>query len=363
MDKNINLAIIFAILLLIVTVKLYIEGTGKSTNWLSYLFSWDGNNNKASMSIENLIDLHNDTSRKINEAAEAGYIEAFSSLTADSEAQTPPSNLHTIQDNIIDSVLIKTDSMKLMLFYKAGCPYCENFLPTWYKIINNLPNNVAYEEIEVESGEASRKKASQFKITQVPTVILLVNNVEKSFDGNRSYENIRRFLKNNGINLVERTFDSFTDMTTTAEEALAPTQPKNKNCPEVTFDKTADIEKDEFYFQIFNADGQYGYAMGGNKPDKVMNPFNAAYATVDSYLSSLPDPADPSKNSLKNASECANVYAKEIRAFGLCNKDELDKILKYKTMVKSGSAKLRIDGTDYSSNDAVVKAIKSACQL
>ena len=91
----------------------------------------------------------------------------------------------------------------------------------------------------------------------------------------------------------------------------------NQFCPSVTFDKQADVANDKYMFQIFNADGQYGYAVGGNNKDKMFTPFTAAYSTVDSYLSSLPD--------VKNAKECASLYATEIRGFGLCDDEQLNK--------------------------------------
>ena len=108
-------------------------------------------------------------------------------------------------------------------------------------------------------------------------------------------------------------------------------------------------------FQIFNENGQYGYATGGNNSDKIMSPFTAAYSTIDSYLTSLPAGA--------NISQCANNYSDQIRGFGLCDKEKLDNILEYQSNVSQGISKYRIDGTDYSTNNDVVTAIKNSCSL
>ena len=66
-----------------------------------------------------------------------------------------------------------------MLFYKTSCSYCNDFLPIWYQVINNLPNNVKYEEINSDKDNESNKKTNEYNITSVPTVILLINNEKK----------------------------------------------------------------------------------------------------------------------------------------------------------------------------------------
>ena len=54
-------------------------------------------------------------------------------------------------------------------------------------------------------------KTNQFNIYTVPTIILIVNNNTKIYKGDRTYKNIAKFLKLNGINLVARTFEEFDD--------------------------------------------------------------------------------------------------------------------------------------------------------
>ena len=230
------------------------------------------------------------------------------------------------------------------------CPYCQEFMPVWNRIVNNLPNNIKYEEIECNK---ETKKAIANNITGVPTLILLVNNERKIYMGDRSYNDIVKFMRINGVNLIERTFEQFDS--TGYDSSPEPTPYANPDCPVVTFDKQVDLAADKYMFQIFNADGQYGYATGGAKDGNVFSPFTAAYSTVDSYLSSLPDTS--------TMSECASTYSAQIMNFDLCDKDKLDGILKYKKKINDGSGKFQFDGTDYSSNDKVVKAIKQACAL
>ena len=411
------LLFILIVLLVILLIKFFLESNHSSgTKKNAYNYEDDPN----AYSYENakykqMVDeVQKDTIRKINRAVEQGYAEGFQSMNNNLiDTQSQPIGNQSIRNNSIKnnsnvtegfqsylddddnnnidntddiitynsdfkiktiknnsrkfkehnknknnndnviSYLNKDNSVKLMLFYKPSCPYCSEFMPVWYKIVNNLSNNTMYEEIDCEK---DYKKANEYQITSVPTIILLVNNEKKMYIGDRNYKNIMRFLKNNGINLVERTFEEFDS--TGYDINPEPTSSKNlpnTKCPAVTFDKQLDIAQDNYMFQIFNADGQYGYAEGGNNPGKTLTPFTAAYSTIDSYLTSLPEGA--------NISECANSYQNQIMGFGLCNKEELDKILEYQTNVANGNATPRLDGTDYRSNTGVVTAIKNACGL
>lgn len=351
-----------------------------------------------------LEEVQKDTIRKINHAVEQGYAEGFQAMNNSFLSPKPLGNIAPAKvkniienfegsnyannaiDNSTDDIVYRSEydvktiressskykdhvknknnndniisylnkgNIKLMLFYKASCPYCKDFMPIWYKIVNNLSNNVMYEEIDCEK---DLKKANEYQITSVPTIILLINNENKMYMGDRSYPDIMRFLKTNGVNLIERTFEEFA----ASDNSIMP-EPSGMNakstskCPSVTFDTQLDIAEDNYLFQIFNADGQYGYAMGGNNANKALTPFNAAYSTVDSYLSSLPEGA--------NISECANTYTGQIRGFGLCDADKLDNILQFQANVANGSAVPQFDGTDYSTNKGVVTAIKNACGL
>lgn len=350
-----NPAYILAILLIVLFTKLYIETSGIT---LYEFFINNINNNSPFKSIftktqfdNNSIELEKameDINSKINTAVEEGFIEAF---------QLQNKN-HDKQYNSIDNTLLKSKTTKLLLFYSKSCPHCSQFLPVWYRVVNDLPNNTNYEEIEINE---KPDIASKYNIIEVPTIILLLDNEKLPFVGQRNYQNISRFLKNQGINLISRSNENFDS--TGYDNTPEPTTTMNSNCPAVSFDKQADILNDKYLFQIFNENGQYGYAEGGNKFDKVLSPFSAAYSVVDSYLSSLPDKNNPSKNSYDNVNECANLYAKEIQQFGLCNVNELNKILDYQKNIKNGSGNLRFPGTDYSTNEKVINAIKSACQF
>ena len=334
-----NLLFIFILLIVVLGLKLFLQTTRPGKCNCSSKCNCNRKDN-----VNQLLEKDKTlTEQKINKAIEKGIIEGFDTLN----------ELNVNSDANIISYINKDEKISLMYFYKSDCSYCSDFLPTWYKIINNLPNNIMYEEINVSKDNDTNKKANDYKITSVPTLILSNGHSKTLYKGNRSYNDITRFLKENGVNLIDRTFEDF-DNTGYGTEPL-PTEPQNPNCPAVTFDSQLEIANDDYMYQIFNDRGQYGYAKGGYKENKLLSPFAAAYSTLDSYLSSLPD--------TENMKECATLYSKDIRGFGLCDSEKLDEILSYGEKVKNGEAEIRFQGTNYDNNKKVVSAIKDACEL
>ena len=349
-----NLVLVLAILIIVLIIKQFIE-SGYFREWRNTLeetrLQNETENIKFQKQLENIIA---NTKKKINKASEEGYLEAFKSNSTQDNSQV---------SGYLTSYLNKTDIIKVQLFYKANCKYCANFMPTWNKIINNLPTDAKYEEIDCNK---DLKKVNENKITSVPTIILLVNNEKKVYMGDRTYNNIDKFLRYNGVSLVQRQFEDFNNGYSNSPE---PTQPLNPNCPAVTFDKQIDLQNDNYMYQIFNSEGQYGYAVGGYNSDKLLTPYMAAYSTIDSYLSSLPidddndnDPNTNSyKNSYKNINQCAQLYANNIINFGLCDSEQLNNILGYQSNISSGLNQPRVDNTDYSTNTNIVNTIKQVC--
>jgi thiol-disulfide isomerase/thioredoxin len=379
------LQIVLIILVIYLIVKIFIKTTYypqllkllniNNTKIIKNQKNYDSTNNVSNEELQKIIT---ETQRKINKVAEQSYVETFKNMYDNYSFGSNSSDSNLISNSNINNnnnntysktsrlnstgFLSKNNKIKLMLFYRPTCPYCRDFMPVWHQVINNLPSNVLYDEINVSNDTTI---ASQYNITGVPTIILDVNAEKKTYMGNRSYNDIKRFLKEHQVNLVDRSFESFDDQVSGDPITGDNGSPKilSGNCPPVYFNKKVDLMGDSYKFQIFNKDGQYGFAEGGYKSDKILTPFAAAYSTVDSYLSSLPDSTDPSKNSLANINECAKLYAKDIACFGLCEKEKLDEIKTYQKKIQNGNANTRIDGVDYSNNDQIVNAIKEACQM
>ena len=337
-----HLCCVFLILVILLLFKFYLDNIkiNDNININKNKNKCNCNKNKCNCEAEfNLLlnKMKLQTSHKINDAIEQGMIEGFD-------------NMDIKPVNKIVSYTNNNEEIKLLYFYKENCPYCDEFMSIWYQIINNLPNNILYEEINTDKYNVS-KKISDFNIVSVPTLILVVGGKQQLYKGKKTYKDIDIFLKENKINLTARMFEEFDD--NGYSSISLPPPPPNARCPNVTFDAQIDVVKDEFLFQIFNKEGQYGYATGNNKEGSILSPFDAAYSVVDSYLSSLPDK--------KNMNECANLYSNNIRQFGLCDPEKLTEKLNYNDIVKNGQANIRFEGTDYSTNKDIVNAIKSAC--
>ena len=331
------LHLILLILVLIVILKCFLESNFYNQYLKTQIQKLQLQSKEAFEMNKVITTARNDATQKINSVIEESFVNLSSNTNGNRE--------------YITSYLNRSNKIKLELYYKLTCPHCKNFMPVWTRIINDLPNDATYEEIDVEK---NMEKATENNITSIPTIILLVNNEKKIYMGDRSYNDINTFLRTNGINLIQRTFEQFNTVP-------QPTSGYNPHCPTVTFDKQIDLENDSYLYQIFNSDGQYGYASGGNNPDKVLTPFQAAYSTVDSYLSSLPDNTNPLISSYKNIDECAKLYNNQIINFGLCDIDQLNAIQGYQSNVASGMNNPLIDGTDYSNNTKVVNAIRNVC--
>ena len=283
----IKLFYIFIILLIVLIIKLYLDSTkGKVQNKLhSKLhknfnndnndvidFNYDTQNLESDVYFQTLLkQMRLETDNKINAAVEEGFAGFEKSRTQNdnstnagfekSRAQNDNSNkgfkgaeaplAEALANNIVAYKGARGAEVLVMLFYKMECPYCQEFMPVWNRIVNNLPNNIKYEEIECNK---ETKKAIANNITGVPTLILLVNNERKIYMGDRSYNDIVKFMRINGVNLIERTFEQFDS--TGYDSSPEPTPYANPDCPVVTFDKQIDLAADKYMFQIFNADGQ-----------------------------------------------------------------------------------------------------------
>jgi thiol-disulfide isomerase/thioredoxin len=334
--------IVLVILIIIVIYKLFTE-----TSYYNDMKKTFTNVIKKNSDFEKFRDMVVDlTNTRINQVAEQSYVEGFRSDNA-------------VMDLSHTGFLSKNEKITLYLFYKPTCPHSVKFMPTWYKVINDLPTNVYNKDIDCSQ---DRITPSQYNVNGVPTVVLEMRDKYFTYVGDRSYNDINRFLKEHSVNLVKRGTDYF-DNLSGYEETPEPTNMITAKCPLVTFDKEIDIKGDSYRYQIFSENGQYGYAEGGNNDDKIMSPYIAAYSVVDSYLSSLPDLNNPGKTTLNHVDECTTAYADDISCFGLCDLDQLNKIENYQKDINTGSSTPRIKGTDYTKNKKIVNAIKKACNL
>lgn len=249
------------------------------------------------------------------------------------------------------------EEILLYLFFTHSCPHSQLFLPTWYRIKNRCPSNIKVDEINCL--DSSKKYlCSNFDIKGVPTVIIVKGNQNIEYTGDRSEEDLIKFLKLNGISLNIDEHEGFVNFNTNQLQAKmdakqAELSGEELDCPIVTFDKRLDRVNNVYSFQIFDENGLYGYSKGGT--GQPLDSFHAAYNCFDTYLSTL-----PSEDIME---KCANKYKGQIMDFELCNEDKLNEMLEYDDNIKNGNMKQRVEDVDYKSNQKVINTIKKACSI
>jgi thiol-disulfide isomerase/thioredoxin len=327
-----------------------------------------------------------------------------------------------------------SDKMTLKLFYEPGCPHSEEFMSIWTQIKEVLPSNVEAEEINCKRKDVlGFSLCHTYKVSQIPTVILIRPDVLKpdeeihvTYRGKKDFLSIKQWLYTQkidvGYNPEVEHFDRTGGYVSVSEEfnglttgiaggdfggaVLSADGNSNLRAPydKMYRDASKMNEHGEFHdmdengcpianfsrcnenspqpgYQIFTHRGQWG-CVYPDKNTSLNTGFDAAFATVDHYLNSLPPrmeqrtdadgkvslvevPYDADEK-LAKMKKCANVYKREIREFGLCNNDKLNAKYNIKDMIAGGQAKLPFDGMsmdDYKDAANTAEAIYGACSL
>jgi len=271
-------------------------------------------------------------------------------------------------DNVVNqankSTTFKTEKLtQLMLFYRTDCVYSQLMLPIWYQVLEQIVDRSNLEIIEQDC-TMDKTLCNKYNIETFPSILLLKDDVINHFVGEITLNNLTYFLQSrniylrktiNDISVIEPFEDNDTNNEDEKIEENDPRYLMRKTCPIVSFDHYVDGKKT--YYQIFNKHGQYGYSIGGT--DENLSEYQAAYNTVDTYLSSLPE------SNLVNMNKCAKLYSQNIREFGLCNSEELENMNKELRNIEYGKVKLQkgIKKEDYKNKKNVISAIKTACKL
>jgi len=322
---------------------------------------------------------------------------------------------------------IVQEAHELRLFYRPDCTYSMAFMPVWLEISKSVPSNVTVKEINCgvldANGVSTCANWLEYGggITSVPA-IQLVSNIggmkrTMNYSGPRSYNQLRDWLRGQGVTLrYNPNAEHFTDSNPLSYsqgakegftidnlfETGAAVGDAGKMADEYDkafldlaqedeFGHIRDVDKDGYYtatfstcqptadspegYQVFTRRGQWGCVVPDPKTG-VATPFDAAFTAVDNYLSLLPPLTDPSTGKptgVERTSDqrmamkrgMAAKYAKDIRAFGLCDEAQLRQ--KYNTYerVKAGKAKLPpgVELKDYLDTQESAAAIYGACQI
>ena len=79
---------------------------------------------------------------------------------------------------------------KLLLFYAPWCGASKSFFPTWERLENELNT----EKYDVDLDE-NKQIANEYNIEFLPTVYLVNNGQAKKYEGNRTYDDLVKFLQ------------------------------------------------------------------------------------------------------------------------------------------------------------------------
>jgi thiol-disulfide isomerase/thioredoxin len=82
---------------------------------------------------------------------------------------------------------------KLVLYHAEWCGHCKNFLPVWKQFVQQHPE-ISTEDIEC-SNDANKSKCAN--IEGFPTVVLIKDNQQIKYNGERTIDGLYNFVQNN----------------------------------------------------------------------------------------------------------------------------------------------------------------------
>ena len=111
----------------------------------------------------------------------------------------PPSpNSFQVPDNF-PNYLDKQDlPFILYYFYNPNCPHCKRFTPAWNELSDGLQGNDKVAPRAVDSTNPENENlVFYYNITRFPTIILITPNKNIEYVGNRSVDDLQKFLSEN----------------------------------------------------------------------------------------------------------------------------------------------------------------------
>jgi len=87
------------------------------------------------------------------------------------------------------------DANNIMLFKAEWCTYCKKFNPTWNELEQQFKSkNLRF---KVYDSEQDKIEHMLYNINSYPTIIMNINGKKIDFDGNRTKEELEKFINNN----------------------------------------------------------------------------------------------------------------------------------------------------------------------
>jgi len=100
------------------------------------------------------------------------------------------------EDTSIDKLFKKIDSGEniLVLLHAEWCGHCKKLMPTWNELMNEEEKF-----LKVNAGgnsEEEKQLLEQYGVKGFPTIIKFSGSETKEYDGDRSKESLKNFIKN-----------------------------------------------------------------------------------------------------------------------------------------------------------------------
>ena len=113
------------------------------------------------------------------------------------------------QNEQTNNNLINDNNAVLMFFYSKTCSHCINFIPTWEKLKKMKTPGIEFKSIEGDSDD--NDNFIKYNIKYLPTIILQFENKQdfNVYKGDRSIDDIIKFVRLNGINLNTTVLEGF----------------------------------------------------------------------------------------------------------------------------------------------------------
>ncbi len=94
-----------------------------------------------------------------------------------------------------------SNNATLEYYYSDTCPHCQNFRPTWDATVAEMKKqNLSVKAVEYNmKNEASHSRASKFSVEGLPTVLYVKDEKATSFNGDRTVDDLIKFVKAQGI--------------------------------------------------------------------------------------------------------------------------------------------------------------------
>jgi thiol-disulfide isomerase/thioredoxin len=92
----------------------------------------------------------------------------------------------------------------LVLLYMTGCGWCEKLMPTWDEFAEeNDGKGLNFKKLEAKEPGAAKYKSH---VTGYPTILLVKGSTGEivKFEGARTVTGFKKFLKDNGVSVIER---------------------------------------------------------------------------------------------------------------------------------------------------------------